>query len=123
MEKQAQVWTIKDNYRLGKDIPSQVLAFAFGLSAQIERDLISQRTKQALDRLKANGVKLGRRIGSGKYKPKLIGKEEEIIKMVNQGYSKKEIAYRFDVSPQSIWSFLKEKSPAHILKRRQNERD
>jgi DNA invertase Pin-like site-specific DNA recombinase len=71
-----------------------------------------------LDRLKANGVKLGRRIGSGKHKPKLEGKEEEIINMINQGYLKKEIAYRFGVSPQSIYVFLKEKSPAHILKTR-----
>lgn len=45
MKKEAQVWTIKDNYRLGVDIQSKVLAFAFSLSAEIERNLISQRTK------------------------------------------------------------------------------
>ena len=44
MEKEARVWTIKDGYRLGDDIQSKVLAFAFGLSAEIERNLISQRT-------------------------------------------------------------------------------
>ena len=49
-----QVWTIKDNYRLGSDIQSKVLAFAFGLSAEIERDLISQRTKQCLARLRSD---------------------------------------------------------------------
>lgn len=48
MEKGAKVWTIKDSYRLGDDIQSKVLAFAFGLSAEIERQLISQRTKEAL---------------------------------------------------------------------------
>ena len=48
MTKECKVWTIKDNYRLGEDIQSKVLAFAFGLSAEIERDLISQRTKEAL---------------------------------------------------------------------------
>lgn len=48
MKAGAKVWTIKDNYRLGDDIQSKVLAFAFGLSAEIERDLISQRTKEAL---------------------------------------------------------------------------
>ena len=47
MKKEVQVWTIKDNYRLGSDISSKVLAFAFGLSAEIERNLISQRTKEA----------------------------------------------------------------------------
>lgn len=53
MTKEAKVWTIKDNYRLGGDIQSKVLAFAFGLSAEIERNLISQRTKEALARRKS----------------------------------------------------------------------
>ena len=57
MDKEVEVWTIKDNYRLGSDIQSKVLAFAFGLSAEIERNLISQRTKEALDRLRAEGKK------------------------------------------------------------------
>ena len=60
MQKGAQVWTIKDNYRLGSDIQSKVLAFAFSLSAEIERNLISQRTKEALNRIRASGRKLGR---------------------------------------------------------------
>lgn len=60
MTKECRVWTIKDGYRLGDDIPSKVLAFAFGLSAEIERNLISQRTKEALARKKAEGVTLGR---------------------------------------------------------------
>lgn len=50
MEIEEKIWTIKDNYRLGDDIQSKVLAFAFGLSAKIERNLISQRTKEALKR-------------------------------------------------------------------------
>ena len=53
MNRDIQVWTIKDNYRLGSDINSKVLAFAFGLSAEIERNLISQRTKEALARKRA----------------------------------------------------------------------
>ena len=53
MNKECRVWTIKDGYRLGDDIQSKVLAFAFGLSAEIERNLISQRTKEALARKKA----------------------------------------------------------------------
>lgn len=52
MEIGAKVWTIKDNYRLGDDITSKVVAFAFGISAEIERKLISQRTKEALARKK-----------------------------------------------------------------------
>ena len=60
LTKNCQVITIKENYHLGNDIQSQVLAFAFGLSAQIERNLISQRTKMSLDNLKASGKRLGR---------------------------------------------------------------
>lgn len=64
MDKECRVWTIKDGYRLGDDIQSKVLAFAFGLSAEIERNLISQRTKEALSRLRAEGKSLGRPKGS-----------------------------------------------------------
>ena len=53
MQRECIVWTIKDGYRLGDDIQSKVLAFAFGLSAEIERNLISQRTREALARKKA----------------------------------------------------------------------
>ena len=48
MTKKITVLTVKEKYELGNNIQSQILAFAFGLSAQIERDLISQRTKEGL---------------------------------------------------------------------------
>lgn len=59
LNKNCQVWTIKENYRLGNDIQSKVLAFAFGLAAEIERKLISDRTKSSLANIKASGKKLG----------------------------------------------------------------
>ena len=59
MNTGCQVWTIKDNYSHGKTIESKVLSFAFGLSAEIERDLISQRTTEALKRLQNEGKVLG----------------------------------------------------------------
>ena len=64
MTKECRVWTVKDNYRLGEDIQSKVLAFAFGLSAEIERNLISQRTKEALARRQQEGAHIGRVRGS-----------------------------------------------------------
>ena len=108
MEKEVQVWTIKDNYRLGSDISSKVLAFAFGLSAEIERNLISQRTKEALARMKAEGFHIGRPCGAKSKEIKLTGKEEEIRKMLTQKLPKIEIAKNLGVHRSTLRRFLLE---------------
>jgi DNA invertase Pin-like site-specific DNA recombinase len=59
MNKECRVWTVKEGYRLGEDIQSKVLAFAFSISAEIERNLISLRTKEALDLKRKEGARLG----------------------------------------------------------------
>lgn len=94
MTKECKVWTIKDNYRLGEDIQSKVLAFAFGLSAEIERNLISQRTKEALARKKAEGVILGRPKGkkTSPKKHKLYNKKNLIQELLVENVSKRQIA-------------------------------
>lgn len=107
MSKECQVWTIKDGYRLGEDIQSKVLAFAFGLSAEIERNLISQRTKEALARKKAEGVVLGRPKGSKSSKVKLSGKQETIQTLLDRRVSKCQIARIFDVNRMTVDKFIK----------------
>ncbi|MBP5672066.1 MAG: master DNA invertase Mpi family serine-type recombinase [Victivallales bacterium] len=106
MNKDVQVWTIKDNYRLGNDISSKVLAFAFGLSAEIERNLISQRTKEALARKRAEGIHLGHRKGQMNSHTKLSGHEDEIIRLRRQKQSIASIAQLFHVHPITIHRFL-----------------
>ncbi|MGM9675186.1 MAG: master DNA invertase Mpi family serine-type recombinase [Bacteroidaceae bacterium] len=110
MNKMCRVWSIKDNYRLGDNIQSKVLAFAFALSAEIERTLISQRTTESLARLKAEGKKIGRPAGSKNKKHPLTGKEGQVYEWLRQGISKSEIARRCHISRNTLYRFLKEAS-------------
>jgi DNA invertase Pin-like site-specific DNA recombinase len=103
---EAKVWTIKDGYRLGDDIQSKVLAFAFSLSAEIERNLISQRTKEALARKKAEGKILGRRPGKAA-RSKLTGHKHEIKKMLKMGMSKAAIARHFGVHRETVRTYIR----------------
>lgn len=106
MEKGAKVWTIKDNYRLGYDIQSKVLAFAFGLSAEIERQLISQRTKEALALRKKNGKKLGRPLGSFGNKSKLDGAELAFSVMIFAGTSVNQMAKLYGAHRNTVKRFI-----------------
>ena len=108
MTKECRVWTIKDNYRLGEDIQSKVLAFAFGLSAEIERNLISQRTKEALARKRTEGVVLGRPKGSSsKNSYKLCRKENLLREMISNDLSYCEMSRILKVHRNTISNYIK----------------
>ena len=106
MEKDVQVHTIKENYELGNNINSKVLAFAFSLSAEIERQLISQRTKEALARKKSEGVKLGRPKGSLSKQTKLTGKEDVIKELLEKKISYSGIGRILGVHRLTVKSFV-----------------
>jgi len=110
-----RVWTIKDGYKLGDDISSKVLAFAFGLSAEIERKMISQRTKEALARLKAGGRSLGRPAGRQNGKSKLASRLSRVRKMLSRGCSQAEIARKLKVHRSTLKTFIKAQPSNRIV--------
>lgn len=106
LNKNCCVWTIKENYRLGNDIQSKVMAFAFSLSAEIERNLISQRTKSSLDNIKANGKKLGRPFSAQSKKLKLSNNAKKIKQLLDMGIRKYKIAKMMEVRRSTVSRFI-----------------
>lgn len=106
LSKNCQVWTLKENYRLGNDIQSKVLAFAFGLAAEIERNLISQRTKSSLANLKASGKKLGRPFSTESKKLKLSKNAKRVRNLLAKGISKSQIAKILGVQRSTLRRFI-----------------
>jgi DNA invertase Pin-like site-specific DNA recombinase len=98
LNKNCQVWTIKDGYRLRQNLQSKVLAIGLGLVSEVERTLISQRTKEALARVKSEGKKLGRPRG-GKY----AGFRKQIEDLLKAGKSRTEIAMQIGISKVNVY--------------------
>ena len=106
METGVRVYSCKERFELDDSINAKVLAFAFSLSAEIERQMISSRTREALARLKAEGKKLGRPKGSLSGS-KLDGREQEIHNMLAKGVSKASAARLLGVSRGTLYGWLK----------------
>lgn len=107
MERNIQVFAVKENYELGNNINSKVLAFAFSLSAEIERNLIAQRTKEALARMKSEGKILGRPRGRLSKTTKLTGKENEVVELRAKRVSYAAIGRIFSVNRLTVKNFVK----------------
>ena len=107
LDKNCLVCAIKENYRLGNNLESKVLAFAFGISAEIERKLISDRTKMSLNKLKNDGVKLGRPLGAKSKSLKLSKNSRKIFDLLDSGVSKAQIAKIMGVDKMTMYRFIK----------------
>ena len=107
-EKGIHIYAIKGNWRLDDSIQSKVMASTFAIASEIERDLISSRTKEALRARKAAGVKLGRPKGPGK--SKLNEFKQEIIALLKTGSSKTYIAKRYKTSLPNLYHWLKKRN-------------
>lgn len=106
LEQKVALWTIKDNFRLSDDISSKVISFAFGLAAEIERQLISQRTKAALERARLEGKQIGRRKGQKSKSYKLTKHEDFIKQQWLEGKTKRQIALKLGCSWETVESQL-----------------
>ena len=104
-ERGIHIFAVKGKWELDGSIQSKVLAMAFAMAAEIERDLISSRTKEALQARKAAGVKLGRPIGPGK--SKLDKYREEIIALMKTGSTKTYIARKYGTSLPNFYNWMK----------------
>lgn len=105
-----KVFSEKDGFELNDDIQSKIMAFAFGLSAEIERNMISLRTKEGLKRAKAAGKVLGRPVGAFSQNTKLKGKEENVRRYFQMGLSKNQISKILGVHRLTLHHFLEGKN-------------
>jgi putative DNA-invertase from lambdoid prophage Rac len=106
MEKDVKVFTTKERYELGNNINSKVLAFAFSLSAEIERSMISSRTKEALARKKSEGMRLGRPKGRLSSVTKLTGKDDLIREYLQKKIPQTVIARLLNVNRLTVRNYI-----------------
>lgn len=111
LDNEIKIYTIKEGYKLGSDIQSKVMAFAFGMAAEIERDMISMRTKEALAKKRSEGIVLGR--PKGKKSPdtkKLFGMEKEVEEAIKLYGSISKAARALGVHRLTLSDFVREKN-------------
>ena len=105
--KGISIHTIKDNFDLSDNINSKIIAFAFALAAEIERNLISQRTKEALAVRRAEGIRLGRPPGRSVKYDAFSQNEHAIRSMLAEGYSISELARRLGIHRNTLRRYLR----------------
>ena len=114
MENKINIYAIKGNWQLDNSIQSKIIAMAFSMAAEIEHDLISQRTKEALRVRKEAGMRLGRPPGPGK--SKLDGFKPEIDALLANGSTQKFIAKRYKTTEANLHNWMKKQG---LIRKRQ----
>lgn len=107
-QKGIHIRSIKDNFELSDSLNSKIIAFAFSLAAEIERNLISQRTREALAARRSAGVKLGRPAGPSQQRKTFISNYETILRNLAKGRAIKDEARRLKMHPNTLARYLKE---------------
>lgn len=107
IQKGINIYAVKGNWQLDRSIQSKIIAMAFSMAAEIERDLISQRTKEALRAKKAQGIKLGRPKGPGK--SKLDKFLQEIEALLANGSTQRFIADRYGTTEANLHNWMKKR--------------
>ena len=106
--KGIHVCSIKDHFELSDNLQSKIVAFAFSLAAEIERNLISQRTREALAAKKAAGVRLGRPEGASSKRRRFEERLPEIVRMRELGISMESIARAIDIHKNTLYRYMKD---------------
>lgn len=120
------IYTVKDKFVLGNDIQSKVLAFAFGLSAEIERQMIQQRTREGLRLRVKMGILLGRPplSVSNTSKIDLEEKKDDILKMYEWGVPERRMALNVGCDRATLIRWLHRWGVKHsaFIERLENQR-
>jgi len=103
-KKNINIHAIKGGWKLDNSMQSKIISTMFAMMSEIERDLISERTKEALRARKVQGIKLGRPQGKGK--SKLDKFKTEILSMINYGVPKATIAKKYNTTTQNLYNWL-----------------
>lgn len=111
-EKKIHIYAVKGDWQLENSLQSKIMAMVFAMAAEIERDLLSQRTKEALAARKRGGVKLGRPQGVGK--SKLDQHRPEIEGLLRNGATQTYIAKRYETTEANLSQWLEK----HGLRRK-----
>lgn len=106
-QKGINIYAVKGDWQLTNSIQSKIVAMAFSMASEIERDLISKRTREALQVKKQNGMQLGRPKGVGK--SKLDAFRIEIEALLKNGSTQTFIAKRYKTTEANLHHWMKQR--------------